>query len=1218
MRPYAVFLLFAPLIWHPMLFAAEEFNAAAVGTYQEPGFNENHDYSGNHQVDSVDPFTGALKILVRDLRIPGNGGLDIEVVRNYQSVTNTVGPYSTGYTERTPYGTGWDMHFGRVWVSEKYKYLNAADNNRGCQIGQPASNLNPILELPDGSKQVLANGDGNDFAFISKSRWIGRCLPTSENTGDGGLVVFSPAGIKYVFNLMGTVSPDKQLRSYFVTRIEDADGNNLKFTYNIGSSNKLARHHLLKKITSSDGRVVDFTYSDEGGPKALLAGISANGRTISYGYTDASWNVGATPQYLTTVNHPDGTRWLYSYNNANSLVGINPGRFSLVSMTSPNGLQTRYEYDFLQMGTDPAEKLNVIKRRVNVGLVGMQTGDLTWDYQYSKGYYPNNDQTLEKGPLQCITYEHVGASTIPNGASNVDQGLWKIGTLVRKSIAARSGTGCGVVLRNEVYTWDRQDISSQKEMRRLSLLVENSTRAPLLSQRVINQAGMAYTTRYSYDAYGQPSSVSEQGQRSRTLSYTYVRPNGRWMLGKVSIQSTSGIPGTVGYSYTSTGRISQKSLYGVVTNYTYTVNGDLASEADGNGNTSRQSDYYRGVPRRTQKADGGVTLRSVNASGTLDSITDPLGRTTRYAYDAMDRVTLIQLPKSSLTRYDINYEFSTSGLKQTATRAGYTIVRQFNALGYLINQQEMGGASAIVSNAVYQADGHKVFSSFPGYGAASTSGERFEYDAIGRVISVRHSDGSSQSTSYGLNNVETYKDERGSITNKFYSSFGDPDDRSVVRFEQPEGVVTVIGRDNIDRVTSIEQGGLTRTYTYDSRGLLASEFNPETQLTAYSYDSAGNVVTRKVGGADVDRYSYDSLNRLVLKSLPAGQNFTFEYDLGGRLVKQSSYQGATWSYVYNAHDQVISEALSLTNPSRSWTIGYGYNALDQLHTITYPSGMQVFYDPDVYGRPRQVGTFASGVTHYANGDLQSLVFANGRSLTIGQDTSTLRATDRRVGGLPQFFSPMAQRYTYDQSGNLTQLIDEIDPRYSQSMQFDNLNRLVGSGGIWNGAVFRYNNRNDLVYQSIAGRQLEYWYDTQGRLASISGSMNFGLSYNNRGNTTQGRSRYTYDNANQMQQFCISPQWECSNPTESYIYDARGYRSVTTFSNGIQAMSLYGQEGRLLREDYPSDGGFVEHVYLDGERIASRMQCEFVDSNGNGISDCEERRYPVSGILGAGL
>ncbi|WP_137822344.1 RHS repeat protein [Pseudomonas sp. D(2018)] len=1205
----AVLLLVASNAASQARAADESFNEAAVGSYQEPGYAANRDYSEARQVDSVDPFTGALKINIRDLHIPGNGGLDIEVVRNYQSVTNEQGPYSNGYRERTPFGTGWDLHFGRLWVSKTYGYLNQADNNRGCQISnQVASNLNPILELPDGSRQVLANGDGQDHAFITKERWIGRCLPRSMNKGDGGLVVISPGGLKYIFDKKGTVSPDQQLRAYFVTRIEDPDGNFLDFTYNVGPHNLYGRHHLLKSIQASDGRSVHLAYRDETGQRPVLDSIIANGVTIRYAYIDANWGIGAKPHYLESVNYPDGTRWSYTYNNASNLTGTVPGRFAMTSMTSPMGLRTSYAYEYRQMGPNPAEKLNVISRRTLSGIQGAPT-EQVWEYQYAKGRAPSNDQTLVKGPLQCIGYEHVGTDTIANGATGVNRGLWKVGALVRKYTAARADSGCGPALRTETYTWTSQGISSQHEMRRYNLLVEDRTRAALLASKVIAQDGASYSTRYTYDAYGQPLTVAEQGQLARTTTYSYVRPGGHWMLGKIASQTVSGIPSSISYSYTSTGRLIQQAKYGVVTRFGHTSTGDLASVVDANGRVTLHVGHVRGIPLQTTQPDGGVIRRTVNPTGTLASVTDPLGRVTSYTYDAMNRVTVIRLPKSALTRYNISYAFDAAGVTETLNRTSYSRTRRYNQLGQLTRQTEAGGSAPIVVSAAYRADGQKSTMSLPGYGQAGAL-QSFEYDGLGRRTQGRHADGNITGIRY-TGNSEIHRDERGYETTYSYASFGNPEERLLVQIVQPGNLATKLSRDSLGRLIAIEQDGLTRRYDYDSRGFLVSEYNPETLTTAYGYDAVGNRISRKVSAADTDLYSYDAMDRLVRITYPANQVFTFGYDLGGRLLRQTSYQGTSWDYTYNAHDQVITETLTLSAPQRSFTIRYGYDPRDNLHAITYPSGLAIDYAPDAYGRPTKAGPFAHDIRHYPNGDLQSLTYANGTRLSVAQDPLRLWPTSRTVDGLPQRSLALRLLYDHDPSGNKINIWDLWDTLFDQRLGYDGANRLIQASGYWGRASYSYNSRGDIASQTIAGNTLSYGYDNQGRLATLSGSLNTTYRYNNRGNTILGRARYTYDNASQMLQYCREPQLVCPRPNESYIYDPRGYRAITTFANGPHELSLYGQNGQLIREDFPADGGFVEHIYVGKERVASRMQCEFVDSNGDGISNCQDRRYAPS-------
>lgn len=1207
MSPYSVLqgakaLFFALIFASPVFAEVEEFNSSAVGSYQDPGANANRDFAGNGQVDSIDPFSGALKIVVKDLVLPGNGGLDIAVKRNYQSVTNEVGPYSNGFRARTPFGTGWDINFGRIWVSKTYQFLNPQNNNSGCTIGQVASNLNPILELSDGSKETLANGDRSDHSFITKGRWIGRCLPTALNKGVGGLLVYSPEGVKYVFNIKGTVSPDFPLLTYFVSRIEDPQGNYLDFTYNIPTDNLFGHNHLLTKITSSDGRQVVFNYDDETGTRPILTSVSGGGKTVRYAYVDALSNIGAKAHYMSRVSYSDGTDWNYKYNDQVSPVGSNPGRYSMLSMVSPLGLRTDYTYAYKQMGVSAAELQNIITGRVVSNIGGSTSNTHRWTYSYTKGYSPSNDVTVESGPTQCVRYEHVGSNTIPTGASAVDRGLWKIGLLVSKTIMA---AGCGSVLRTETYTWGSQNISDQNEMRRYNLMVENYTRAPVMLSKVIQQGGSTYTTDFSYDSYGQPVSVVESGQRSRTTTITYTRPNGLWMLGKVATQRVSGITGEVSNSYTASGLLSQENRYGVKTSYAYTGDGDLASQTDANGKVTSYSNYYRGVPRKITYPDGAVESRTVNDRGTIATQTDPLGRVTSFTYDSMDRPLSVTPPKGAAAKLNIAYGFGSSGVTETLTRGSYKRVRQLNQLGQLIAQTESGGSASIVVTAQYDPSGQKVFVSHPNYGSASTLGERFSYDALGRLTGNTHADNTRVSMAYSGNSV-VITDERNNVTTQNYASYGEPGERQLLSISQPGGVLTSMAVDNLGRVTTITQGGLSRSFNYDAKGFLATEVHPETGTTQYAYDAVGNVLSKKVGAAAADSYSYDA--RYRLKGITyGGSSLTLSntYDIGGRLLSQS-HAGSTWNYTYDAHDKLTSEVLSMSSPARSYSFIYAYNALDALTSQTYPSGLVVDYAPDAYGRPTKAGTFASALGFHANGALSGLTYGNGRSLTVSQYQARQRPTARKVSGVD---TPMQLQYGYDAANNLTSIADQQNSAYSQGMGYDALNRLVSATGKWGAASYAYNVRGDLTSQSIDGRSIGYAYDSKGRLSGLSGGIAASLSYDAKGNVLSARGEYSYDAANNMSSLCLFPRVDCAaSPDQRFAYDARGRRVLETMADGEQVISAYGGQGQLLRQDNLLDASIKEYIYVAGERVAETEQCESVDTDNDGLPNCYENHF----------
>lgn len=1168
--------------------ADDGFSDAAMGIYQDPGFGVNRDFANGNSSDTIDPFSGALKIVTKDLVVPGNNGLNIEVIRYYQSVTNNInGPYSNSHSARTPYGTGWDINFGRIWLSNTYKMIPSGLNNRVCQIGQTSTNYNPILELPDGTRETLANGDGVNNAYITKNHWIGLCLTAAQNVNNtGGLMVYSPSGLKYTFDLQGTVSPDFQLRSYFVTRIEDPSGNWLSFTYSKTSTNVFGAHHVLKTITASDGRVVTFTYKDETGPLTLLSTITGGGKTIQYNYVDAARSVGAKAQYLTRVTYPDGTGWSYNYLDTATMTGDVPGRYSMTGMQSPQGLSTTYSYYLQQMGTNPAERLNVIASKTEANVRGSTVPNQTWTYQYTKGYAPNNDQTLEVTPTNCIRYTHVGDSSIANGQSNTNVGLWKIGLLYKKEILAKSGASCGAALRTENYTWTTQDVATQSEVRRYNTLVETAFRQPLMSSKVVTQDGANYTTTYAYDNYGQPTSVAEAGQKSRTTTTTYIRPGGLWMLGKVATKTISGIAGNISNTYSAIGKLTQENKYGVVTNYGYLATGDLNTTTDANGHVTRYEDYFRGVPRKVTYADGGTLTRTVNASGTVASSIDAIGRPTIYSYDGMDRVNTVVPPKGSAATISIAYSISASNIVTTLNAGNYSRTREYNQLGQLVKQTEGGSdVASTVTTATYTPDGDKAFVSNPGAGGVTSLGETYSYDALGRLLSATHADNTVSSTSYQSNNTIALTNERNWVTQQSFASYGEPSEQQLLSIIQPGNIVSSTTADNLGRILSNSQGGLTRNYTYNDKGFLSNQTDPETGITQFAYDALGNLTAKSVNGAPTDSYAYDARNRLVTTNYAGTLVASDIYDIAGRLLKQI-YPGSAWSYTYDAHDKLLSESLALDSPARNYTFSYAYDASDRMTSMIYPSGKVIDYAPNAYGFATKAGIFANAVAYQPNGALRTLTYGSGRVLNITQDAQRLRPIARTAG--TQNLAINFQ-YTYDATNNLVAAQDLATPSNSQTMVYDSLDRLLTATGIWGTATYAYNERGDITTQTVGTRTLNYAYDPQGRLSTLSGGVAANLSYDAQGHVLQARGIYAYDDAGNLSTLCLKIRSNCgTTPDQLYTYDARGKRLTQTSSTGQKVIDLYGAQGKLLVEETIPVSGSVstkEYLYAAGEQVA---------------------------------
>lgn len=288
---------------------ADGLNEPIPSYYQEAGISRNRGYENQHANEHIDPFTGKLQWHFTDLFIPGNGGLDIAVQRSYSSLNEQL-------NERSPFGAGWTMHFGRV-IRRAFVSL--------CDRGQPATR-NAVMELPDGSRQMLYPALDN-ATFISPGFWKASC----RNDINGGLDITSPDGTRYEMSTRGLIIGDisnEQFTTY-TTRIIDRNGNTLNFTYAfLGLGNGFG----VKTITASDGRAVTFNYAANGSLDTVTDGT----RTWKYLLTEIPGF--ATNFNLDEVRRPDGNFWKYQYNAPGSLPGVGtPGGFSMKKVTYPTG-----------------------------------------------------------------------------------------------------------------------------------------------------------------------------------------------------------------------------------------------------------------------------------------------------------------------------------------------------------------------------------------------------------------------------------------------------------------------------------------------------------------------------------------------------------------------------------------------------------------------------------------------------------------------------------------------------------------------------------------------------------------------------------------------------------------------------------------------------------------------------------------------------------------
>jgi RHS repeat-associated protein len=397
------------------------------------------------------------------------------------------------------------------------------------------------------------------------------------------------------------------------------------------------------------------------------------------------------------------------------------------------------------------------------------------------------------------------------------------------------------------------------------------------------------------------------------------------------------------------------------------------------------------------------------------------------------------------------------------------------------------------------------------------------------------------------------------------------------------------GRDNLVGVT--DPLGNTTRYTWDGLDNQVRLDSPDTGISDYEYDAAGNrTAAIDARGIRVE-YSYDPLNRLTDVSYPDSTlDVSYSYDAGtngkGRLTGMSDAVG-TVDYSYDARGNLSSEIRSIG--AVQYITSYAYNSADRLTRITYPSGMVIDYTLDAAGRivtldktvEAVTEALASNIQYEPFGPVSTFTYGNGLvySATFDQDYEL----DRLQSG-----SGLDWLYSYDATGNILSIADQVDGLNDQLFGYDSLDRLESAVGHYGNEAFEYDangNRKRFVNDSTDD---SYTYEAQSNRLLTQG--NWTLSRDAAGNRSSkldagGHGQlYEYGDHNRLSQASFR---DGSGDTivGTYEYDGRGQRTIKT-ADSRTTHFIFGSSGALLGE-YDSETMQVskEYIYLNGQLIA---------------------------------
>jgi RHS repeat-associated protein len=1062
--------------------------------------------------------------------------------------------------------------------------------------------INPTTSAEDtNGNEITLNSNGQFFDTLSST------TPVLTVAGSG--TPSSPFTFKYT-NPSGTTST--YTMNYLQYTVQTAFG-----VSGVNEYGPLS-NALVSSIQLADGSSYSFTY--EAGPSSCTPCVTGRikqvtlptGGTITYTYTGGSNGIesdGSTAG-LTRVLSPGGT-WQYS--RALS------GSTSTTTITDPTSQQNQTVINFAKdstTGNGATYNFYETERWVYKGSSASGTLLLTLLTCYNGNITTSCGTATVSSPItDWFVFREV-----PNGSST-------------KTSALRTSYNSYGLPTNQ-YTYD------------YGLTPGQPPSGLLLSQLITTYATLGNNI---VDHPYQITLQDGQGNIKSKTTYTYDQGSITTTSGTpqhVSISGSRGNPTTISSLTSGSSTLSQQFTYydtGNV-NTSTDVNAGVTSYKYGDcGNsflteTDLPPASTGATPMKTY-----LTWDSGCAGGVVTQSEDPNGNPTNYKYlDANYwRVTETSFPDGGSTSTTYNFgtnspwNITTSSAKTSSTNVtGKTVLDGF---GRVVETQATSDPSGNVDyvDTVYDSVGRlaSVSNPYQTHSDPTYGITQYSYDPLNRSTAVIHPDNTQATFTYTGAATETVDEGNNSggstQVSKVYQGDGMGRLISVCEVSTKNqlgssgnygacgqdialnGFLTSYGYDPLGNITSVTQGSVSRSYSFDGLSRLTQEVNPETGTTAYAYDTAtaGDIYQRtrpkpnQTGTATVvTTYTFDKLHRMTGTSYndgstpPVAVSYDQSSEWGVNLtnylgqptlaVAANGYAGTVFSYDTMGRVTEDWQCTPLTCGISTVSLAFSYDYLGDVTSLANSNeGATYTYSYDTLARLTKLqsslsdsnhpGTLLTVNTYNPLGEVTQATLGNGIVRNMGYDNRG-RQTSLTDGSIYNF------GLGYAGDSNIVTGNDSINGNWTYT--YDDFNRLSASNKNSGAQTFtyaydRYANR----WQQNApqgGPAPQYSFNGNNQITGSS------VTYDAAGNVTNdglGNS-YTYDAENRLTAVT-------GTNSATYVYDALGQRVRSTINstpydfiyNGghpvdeITASSwVWGDAGALQLAAYANSTTYFKH------------------------------------------
>ena len=389
----------------------------------------------------------------------------------------------------------------------------------------------------------------------------------------------------------------------------------------------------------------------------------------------------------------------------------------------------------------------------------------------------------------------------------------------------------------------------------------------------------------------------------------------------------------------------------------------------------------------------------------------------------------------------------------------------------------------------------------------------------------------------------------------------------------------------LDQLTQVtDPKGVATVYTYNAFGEVTSETSPDIGTIQYTRDAGGDVVSTTDAKGQIAGITRDALGRITAIQYAPDHLVTYTYNAAGHVTQVEDKSGST-SYERDSQGRILSKTQAVndnpTSPSL-FKLTYGLNA-GQITSISYPSGLKVYYRRDTSGRVTGVDTqvksnkpvtpFVTGLSYtalgqpkawsWSNGDTAARSFDTDGRMTANEFASYIYDAAGRITGITQ--SLWAERTVTATVGTATGVVTELyTTNISWSAGYDTRNRITSF--VRDGAETRYtydanSNRLTAIDKTTSDTDLDGEFDSTDFAKSVSQALNI-----------QG-------NSNRLLGFTQTTTTTNNGKTRSVV--------TTPVNYAIDANGSLTSDG-LRTFDYDSSGRLAKvKIYKDGEEASVR-------------------------------